>query len=70
MTDRQRDVFELVLTGLTNSEIAGRLHLSPLTVRDYVSRLLAKFGTRNRSALIITVTAIRRTYHRRLRPPS
>lgn len=52
--DRQkRDVLTLVARGLSNTEIAGHLHLSPATVKTYIGRLLTKLGARDRAQLVI-----------------
>jgi DNA-binding NarL/FixJ family response regulator len=53
LTDRERDVLELVGRGLTNQEIAGQLHMSPLTAKSHVSRILAKLGARDRAQLVV-----------------
>ncbi|MBP2371907.1 response regulator transcription factor [Pseudonocardia parietis] len=53
LTTREREVLEQVGSGHTNDEIAQALHLSPATARTYVSRLLTKFGARDRSALVV-----------------
>lgn len=50
---REREILALVGRGLTNDEIAQRLHLSPATARTYVSRLLARTGARDRPALVV-----------------
>ncbi|MGL4177858.1 MAG: helix-turn-helix transcriptional regulator, partial [Dermatophilaceae bacterium] len=42
LSPRERDVLALVADGLTNPEIAGRLHLSRETVKSHVAALLAK----------------------------
>ncbi len=49
LTDQQRRVAELVAAGLTNAEIAERLELSVNTVRNYLGRIMAKLGSRNRT---------------------
>ncbi|MGH4030357.1 response regulator [Actinomycetota bacterium Odt1-20B] len=48
LTGREREVFSLLGQGLTNTDIAGRLHMSTSTVKLHVSRLLAKLDVTNR----------------------
>jgi DNA-binding NarL/FixJ family response regulator len=53
LTAREREVLELIATGKTNAEIAGALHLSPLTAKTHVSRILMKLGARDRVQLVV-----------------
>ncbi|MFC6172393.1 response regulator transcription factor [Subtercola frigoramans] len=53
LTDREREVLALVGQGLTNTEIAGRLFLSPLTVKTHVSRTMSKLAARDRAQLVV-----------------
>ena len=48
---REREVAELVATGLSNKEIAARLHLSVRTVESHVRHALTKTGLSNRTQL-------------------
>jgi DNA-binding NarL/FixJ family response regulator len=48
LTEREHDVLDLLVLGLPNSAIAGRLFLSEKTVRNYVSSILAKLGVGSR----------------------
>jgi two-component system response regulator DesR len=48
LTDRERDVLRESADGATVADIAGSLHLSEQTVRNYASAAIAKTGTRNR----------------------
>lgn len=52
-SDREIDVLREVGKGLSNAEIAQRLHLSPATVRTYVSRMLVRRGLRDRAQLVV-----------------
>jgi DNA-binding CsgD family transcriptional regulator len=51
VTRREADVLVLLADGLTNKELAGRLHLSPRTVEKHVGSLLTKTGCRRRAQL-------------------
>ncbi|WP_368499167.1 response regulator [Herbiconiux sp. A18JL235] len=53
LTAREREVLALVGRGLTNEEIGEALHLSPLTAKTHVSRIMAKLGARDRVRLVI-----------------
>ena len=44
LTDRQLEVLQLMVAGLTNSEIARRLVLSPKTVEHHVGAVLGQAG--------------------------
>ncbi|HWL01662.1 MAG TPA: helix-turn-helix transcriptional regulator [Microbacteriaceae bacterium] len=57
LSAREREVLELLLRGLENAQIAGRLHISPHTVRIHVSRILAAFGVHSRLALVAGMLA-------------
>jgi DNA-binding NarL/FixJ family response regulator len=56
LTGREEDVLRLMAHGLTNTEIAERLHLSEGTVRNHVSAIFAKLGVSDRTqAAIIAI---------------
>ncbi|MFE5586063.1 response regulator [Kitasatospora sp. NPDC056531] len=58
LTEREREVLALVGEGLTNRQIGQRLYLAEKTVKNHISRLLAKLGVERRvqAALIATQT--------------
>jgi DNA-binding NarL/FixJ family response regulator len=53
LTDREREVMGLAAHGLSNEEIAGRLFLSPLTVKTHLNRAMAKLDARDRAQLVV-----------------
>ncbi|MCI4062067.1 response regulator transcription factor [Micromonospora sp. R77] len=53
LTDREREVLDLVAQGLSNLVIARRLTLSPKTVRNHLSNVLTKLQVADRSQAIV-----------------
>ncbi|WP_185445857.1 helix-turn-helix transcriptional regulator [Kribbella qitaiheensis] len=51
LTPRETEIAELICIDLTNEEIASRLSISEPTVKTHVTRILKKFGVRQRSAV-------------------
>jgi len=52
LTPREAEVLELIAEGLTNTEIAERLFLSPTTVKSHINHLFAKAGLRDRTQAV------------------
>jgi len=53
LTAREREVLELIATGLTNDEIADRLVLGVGTIKTHVNHIFLKLGIRNRAEAVI-----------------
>ena len=53
LTEREREILDLIASGLRNHAIAQQLHLSPKTVANHISSIFAKLRVTDRSALIV-----------------
>jgi len=60
LTDREREILNLIADGLTNRQIGERLFLAEKTVKNYVSGLLAKLGMSRRTQAAVFGAEIRR----------
>lgn len=62
LTEREREVLDLIAEGLNNQDIARRLHLSERTARTHVSAILRKLGVASRTqAALVAVQSRDRT---------
>ena len=52
LTEREREVVELLIQGLTNKEIAERMNISPNTVRAFIRMVMGKLGVSTRSGIV------------------
>ncbi|MGW4120576.1 response regulator transcription factor [Nocardia sp. NPDC004711] len=59
LTDQERKLLDLLGDGLTNRQIAERMFLAEKTVKNYVSRLLAKLGMERRTQAAVLASKLR-----------
>jgi two-component system, NarL family, response regulator LiaR len=52
LTERERAVLALMVEGLNNTQIAGRLVVSPSTIKTHVSHILSKLGVASRTEAV------------------
>lgn len=52
LTEREQEVVEFLIRGLTNKEIATRMQISPNTVRAFVRMVMGKLGISTRSGIV------------------
>jgi two-component system response regulator DevR len=60
LTQREREILDLIAEGLTNRQIGERLFLAEKTVKNYVSALLAKLGMQRRTQAAVLGSELRR----------
>lgn len=60
LTQRERDVLDLIADGLTNRQIGERLFLTEKTVKNYATSLFAKLGLQHRSQAAVLGAELRR----------
>jgi two-component system nitrate/nitrite response regulator NarL len=68
LTEREREILELVAEGLTNRAIAQRLGLSPRTVEYHLGQIFQRLGVSSRAAAV--KEAMRRGWLQGMRHPS
>jgi RNA polymerase sigma factor (sigma-70 family) len=53
LSEREREVFQLVAEGYTNKEVGELLSISPATVETHRARILDKLGVHNTAELVL-----------------
>ena len=53
LTEREREVFDLLIVGRRNSEIADQIRIGETTVRTHVANIIDKLGLRDRTHVVV-----------------
>src|SRR3954469_3258797 len=64
LSDQERTLLDLLGEGLTNKQIAARMFLAEKTVKNYVSRLLAKLGMERPTQAAVFVSKLDQSHRR------
>jgi NarL family two-component system response regulator LiaR len=56
LTEREQEVLQLMIDGLSNNVIAEHLHVSPMTVKSHVSSVLSKMNVATRAEAVALAT--------------
>lgn len=52
ISNREREVLDLISQGLTDKEISDKLYLSPHTIKSHRKKVIAKLGCSNAAAMV------------------
>lgn len=58
LTNREREIFELLIINYDTTEIAQQLKISEKTVRNHISNVIQKLGVKGRSQAILELIRI------------
>lgn len=58
LTNREREVFELLVQDKTTKEIAKQLFISEKTVRNHISNVMQKLGVKGRSQAVVELVRL------------
>ena len=53
LTNREKEIFNLLITNKTTKEISNKLNISEKTVRNHISNVMQKLGVVSRSSAVI-----------------
>lgn len=53
LTNREKEVFDLLIDNMTTKEIANNLKISEKTVRNHISNVIQKLGVKGRAQAVI-----------------
>ena len=59
LTEREREILDLVAAGKTNAEIAEAIWIAPGTVRKHLENIYEKLGVHSRTAAVATLHDVR-----------
>lgn len=58
LTNREREVFDLLVQNMVTTDIASKLGISEKTVRNHISNVMQKLGVKGRAAAVIELLKI------------
>jgi LuxR family transcriptional regulator of spore coat protein len=59
LTEREREVFNLLVTNKTTKQIASLLYISEKTVRNHVSNVIQKLGVKGRAQAVVELLRLK-----------
>lgn len=59
LTNREHEVFSLLILNLSTKEIANKLHISEKTVRNHISNTMQKLGVKGRAQAVVELIKLK-----------
>lgn len=59
LTAREKEIFELLVENHTTKEIAAKLNISEKTVRNHISNVMQKMGTKGRTSTAVELIKLK-----------
>lgn len=59
LTNREREIFNLLVKNMTTKEIADKLLISEKTVRNHISNTMQKLGVKSRSSAVVELVKLK-----------
>ena len=59
LTDREREVFNLLVANKTTTQIASLLYISEKTVRNHISNVIQKLGVKGRAQAVVELIRLK-----------
>lgn len=59
LTEREREIFTLLIKNKTTKEIATELRISEKTVRNHISNTMQKLGVKSRSSAVVELVRLK-----------
>ena len=59
LTEREREIFNLLIKNMTTKEIANKLLISEKTVRNHISNTMQKLGVKSRSGAVVELIKLK-----------
>ena len=53
LTNREKEIFNLLITNKTTKEISNKLNISEKTVRNHISNAMQKLGVKGRASAVV-----------------
>lgn len=62
LTNREKEIFNLLILNMTTKDISKKLNISEKTVRNHISNTMQKLGVKSRSSAVVELIKLKELY--------